>query len=328
MTFNILTPQQLNKFTKVRSGEVKFGESITCLNSLEELNKRDEEFVILGIPENIGIRANYGASNAHLMWKEFLKAFLNIQSNSYNHPEDVIILGEFDTSRQQERALNLELPQQAEVFGDLVQELDEAVSKLIQQIVSLGKTPIVIGGGHNNAYPIIKGVSRALDQKINVLNIDAHTDYRDLEHRHSGNGFSYARAHQFLDKYAVFGLHKNYTSDDIFQEFEGDKKMKFDLFENLVHLTTLDKTVHFKSMMNFLDNKFGLELDCDAIENFPTSASTPSGFSMADIRTFIKVTRNSESKYLHICEAQPSNYFNSGKALAYFVSDYIRKNKS
>ena len=328
MTFNIFTPQKLKNFTKIRSGEVKLGESINSLNSIDELQNRDEQFVVLGIPENIGIRANYGASNAHLMWEEFLKAFLNIQSNKHNHPEDVIILGEFNTASLQERALNLELPEQAEVFDDLVQELDEAVSQLIQQIVKSEKTPIVIGGGHNNAYPIIKGVSEALDQKINVLNIDAHTDYRSLEHRHSGNGFSYAKAHQFLDKYAVFGLHKNYTSDDIFQEFEEDKKMKFDLFEDLVHLTTLDKTVHFKSMMNFLDNKFGLELDCDAIENFPSSASTPCGFSMADIRTFIKVTRNSQSKYLHICEAQPSNHFSSGKALAYFVSDYIRKNKS
>nr|WP_233167177.1 arginase family protein [Pedobacter sp. ASV2] len=35
------------------------------------------------------------------------------------------------------------------------------VFPIIEKIVAAGKVPIVIGGGHNNAYPIIKGSSLA-----------------------------------------------------------------------------------------------------------------------------------------------------------------------
>ena len=86
------------------------------------------------------------------------------------------------------------------------------MTNLIFKIVSAGKTPIVIGGGHNNAYGNIKGTSLALNKPINVINFDAHTDFRALEGRHSGNGFSYAFQEGFLNNYFIFGIHENYSS--------------------------------------------------------------------------------------------------------------------
>lgn len=327
MNFNLFTQQQLEQYTNHRIGEVKLGEQITPIQHLKDLQHRNEQFVILGIPENIGIKANYGASDAHLTWNEFLKSFLNIQANQHNHPEEVIVLGEFNTAELQQKAKNLKPSEDAEALGELVEELDEAVAEIIKQIIENNKIPIIIGGGHNNAFGIIKGVSQAHKRAINILNIDAHTDFRRLEHRHSGNGFSYAYEYKYLEKFAVFGLHKNYTPADLLEKFDHDKRLKYEFFEDLLHLTSLDKTVHFKSAMNFLDNKFGLEIDCDAIENFPSSAVTPNGFSTSDIRTFIKASRVSDTHYLHLCEASPSKTLNIGKALTYLVSDYIRTNK-
>jgi formiminoglutamase len=49
---------------------------------------------------------------------------------------------------------------------------------------------------------------------INAINFDAHSDFRILEGRHSGNGFSYAYEEGFL-KNIVFGLHENYTSKSV-----------------------------------------------------------------------------------------------------------------
>ena len=85
-----------------------------------------------------------------------------------------------------------------EEYRKAVPIIDDAVLELIQRIVASGKTPIVVGGGHNNAYPIIKGTALALagsgDLKgINCINLDAHIDYRLAEGRHSGNGFRYAK---------------------------------------------------------------------------------------------------------------------------------------
>ena len=69
---------------------------------------------------------------------------------------------------------------------------------LLKIIIKAKKIPIIVGGGHNNAYGIIKGSALALNKKINVLNIDAHADFRPLEGRHSGNGFSYAFHEGFI----------------------------------------------------------------------------------------------------------------------------------
>ena len=56
---------------------------------------------------------------------------------------------------------------------------DHTVSAVVRRITELGAIPIVIGGGHNNAYGCLKGSSEAKERSINCLNIDAHTDLRD-----------------------------------------------------------------------------------------------------------------------------------------------------
>jgi formiminoglutamase len=74
---------------------------------------------------------------------------------------------------------------------------------------NLVKNPII--GGHNNSYGNIKGTALAKGKPVNAINFDAHSDFRILEGRHSGNGFSYAYEEGFLKKF-YFGLHENYTS--------------------------------------------------------------------------------------------------------------------
>mgnify|MGYP000518135647 CR=1 FL=1 len=69
-------------------------------------------------------------------------------------------------------------------------------------------------------------------------------------------------------------------------------------------------------------NEFGLEIDCDSIQNFNASAKTPSGFGIDEIRNMIKMLKNNPLKYIHICEAIPSS--TTGKSLSYFVSDLIK----
>ncbi|MDN6280323.1 MAG: formimidoylglutamase [Psychroflexus sp.] len=326
MNLRIYSTADYAKYTKTRIGETKFGEKLSPIQKLQDLASHDAKYVLFGIPENIGIRANHGHSLAHETWPTFLSAFLNIQTNTHNNPEDVLLLGELITQDYMHQAEELQMPEDADKLGALVEQIDDDVAQIVQHIVEAHKIPIVIGGGHNNAFGIIKGMYLAQQEPLNVLNIDAHSDFRRLEHRHSGNGFSYAKSKEYLDKYMVFGLHKNYTSEAIFKEFDASKSLKYELYEDLEHLTTLDKSVRFKSALNFVKQNFGLELDCDAITDFPSSAQSPSGFSMPEIRTFIKIARKSKSQcqYLHICEAAPRENSAAGKALSYIVSDFIR----
>lgn len=332
----LLTKTTVESLTKPRSGETKFGEHSKVLTSTngiyDNIKSLDVNYVILGIPEDIGVYANLGNTGASKAYEATIKVLLNIQSNPFTHADKVLVLGHLDFSEELETmtTLNRETPKDLKKIRQLVDQIDKEVSDAVYTIVKAGKTPIIIGGGHNNAYGNIKGTSLALHQSINAINLDAHTDFRALEGRHSGNGFSYAYAEGFLDKYFMFGLHENYTSQDIFNTLNSKKALNYNTFEDLEVRKNLSFTNELKRAIDHIYKKpFGIEIDCDAIKNIPSSAQTPSGFSVEKARQLIHFFgKHENATYLHICEAAPKKkQMNAvGKLITYFITDFIKSN--
>jgi len=322
--FDFYNKENIHHFINQRKGETKFGEQLQFCTNFDELENHDATYVIFGVPEDIGVRGNFGKTGTAKAWKSFLKAFVNIQVNKYNSAENSIILGEINCSSFMKDALETHTKIE---LGEIVQQIDEQVAYVIEKIIKADKIPVIIGGGHNNSYGNIKGASKALDRSINVLNVDAHTDLRKIDYRHSGNGFRYAKEEEYLDWYALVGIHKNYTPQYIFDYMDAEKHISYSFLEEYLHLTTIEKLIKFKRATDFVKNRFGLEIDCDSISNFESSAMTPSGFSINEVRSFIKLSKKQEVLYLHLCEASPEENPMVGKALSYFVSDFIREEK-
>ncbi len=325
----IYSPEDVVSIIKPRVGETKFGEKLNYLKSLDDLKNHPAKYVLLGIPEDIGVRANYGNPGTSKAWGNALGSILNIQNNHFTNAENVILLGEIDCDTQMEQAENItnKDPHFAEALGELVTQIDHKVSEVVKAIVAAGKFPIIIGGGHNNSFGNIKGTSEALQKPTNCINFDAHTDFRSLEHRHSGNGFSYAFVDGFLEKYFIMGLHRNYTSEAVFNSMEKNShRVKFNLFEDISILQKISFSEALKEAENFccMEN-FGIELDMDAIEMMGSSAITPSGFTLTEARKFVShFSKNENARYLHICEGSPKAGISAnqvGKAIAYLVSD-------
>lgn len=333
--FNFFTDKDCAIYLKKREGEIKFGEKLQYVESFATLDSNKAKYVLFGIPEDIGVRANYGRAGTSQAWTAFLRNILNIQANSFTNPENTIILGEIDCSNQMQQAekILIEDPHYAEKLGELVLQIDHKVSEVVKKIMEMGKVPIIIGGGHNNCYGNLKGTSEALRKKVNAINFDAHTDFRALEHRHSGNGFSYAFEDGYLDKYFIFGLHRNYTSSTIFETIEKYiARIKFDMFEDILVGNHKNFEESLKDAEDFCGiDDFGLEMDMDAIENMGSSAISPSGFTLLEARQFNSYfSKNVNCRYIHICEGSPkSEIFPNqvGKAIAYLVSDTINFNR-
>jgi formiminoglutamase len=330
MNIKLYSKSNIEKFISKRTGEVKFGEKLQFLEKIQGLKDHPAKYVLLGIPEDVGVRANYGKPGTSQAWDALLRSLVNIQVNRYNNPENLILLGELDCKGFMEKASLIDEsdPNYHTKLGDIVKQIDLQVAELIEFIISAGKTPIIIGGGHNNAYGNIKGAAKALGDPVNVINIDAHTDLRLLKHRHSGNGFSYAIKGQYLRKYSVFGLHKNYTPEYIFKEMDATENLKYYMAEDLLKFPDELARRFLDALELVADTNFGFELDCDAIANFPSSAKSPSGFSLDQVRNFLKLASEKPNcRYLHICEAAPETQESgqTGKALSYFVSDFISK---
>lgn len=320
----IYTKNDFLDLVNPRSGETKLGEKVQVYPhsgiplSIAGLELSTAKFVLLGIPEDIGVRANLGIGGTQSAWPVALKTLLNIQSNHFLSGEDILVLGHIQ--------VNEPTDQSVESLRAKTATIDALVCPIIEKIIAADKIPIVIGGGHNNAFPIIWGSSLALRQALNVANIDAHADLRNpAEGRHSGNGFSAALEKGFLNGYRVFGLHENYANPAL-NNLTGNN-IKCAYFEDLLQ-SEQSISEQWQAFMKGLAEHSGLEIDLDSIENVLSSASSPSGFALNDIRKIL-LTNTKKWRYLHICEGavQLENGredLSTGKTIAYLVSDFIK----
>jgi len=334
------TIKDLAKITNHRSGEIKFGEKMLTIpkdaDPTDFLKKCEAKYVLFGIPEDIGIRANYGRPGAASAWDSAIKSIANIQHNRFCKGSQLVVLGQLDVSELMKNVESLDFNDidDRSKLSQLVDKIDKDVSHIIFNLVKLGKTPIVIGGGHNNSYGNIKGTALAKGKPINAINFDAHSDFRILEGRHSGNGFSYAYEEGFLKKYFIFGLHENYTSKsvlDIIKKIED--RVRYTTYDSISIRREKEFDQEMAHALEFVNDEFfGIEIDLDAIPNIACSAMTMSGFSVEQLRQFISFFgKNKNASYLHICEGAPdlgeeNNNHLIGKLIGYLITDFIKSN--
>lgn len=337
-SLHLYSKKDIEHLTRKRTNEIKIGEDVTVLKSEtnweEELKNSHCKFVLLGIPEDVGVKANYGRGGAHTAWKPALDSFLSQQSNEFLNGKNVCVLGHIFVEDVMEKSETLQAKNKNDMaeLRKLVSIIDERVSEIVTKIISCKKIPIIIGGGHNNAYPIIKGCSLALDKKINVINCDPHTDFRALEGRHSGNGFSYAYQENFMANYSVFCMHEQYNTDTVLKVFTANNNHLYystyeDVFirENKTFTDTLHQNIGFVK-----NNVCGVEIDLDAITNVPSSAKTSSGISPVQARQYIyQCAKKLDALYLHIAEGAPILSHikadnKTGKLIGYLIADFIK----
>jgi formiminoglutamase len=334
------TINDLAKVTNHRRGEIKYGEKMIVvpkeIDILLFLKECEAKFVLFGIPEDIGVRANFGRPGAASAWESAIKSIANIQHNRFCKGSQLLVLGKLDVCEEMKEVKNLDFNNvnDRKRLSQLVEVIDKEVSHIIFNIIKSGKTPIIIGGGHNNAYGNIKGTALAKGKPINAINFDAHSDFRILEGRHSGNGFSYVYEEGFLKKYFIFGLHENHTSKSVLDIIKKtEDRLRYNTYDSIKIRKEKDFNNELVQAMKFIESDdFGIEIDLDAIPGIASSAMTLSGFSIEELRQFISYFgKNKKAAYLHICEGAPDlgevkNSHLIGKLIGYLVTDLIKSN--
>jgi formiminoglutamase len=342
--FKYYSKADILSLTKVRRFETKLGERIQSFpekcSLAEGLARSTATYVLLGIPEDIGVRANFGRGGADTGWLPFLASFLNTQSNDFLQGDNILLLGHFDFGDIkyliENNAGNPD--ELIDAYRHAVNLIDEEVESLINSIASAGKIPIVVGGGHNNAYPIIKGVSKGLFKagiiplaQINCINMDAQSDYRPAEGRHSGNAFRYAEDDGYLGKYCIVGLHENYLPQNVLLEIRENPFVQYSSYEDIfIHekKNFIQSVAHATGFTE--DGYTGIEMDLDSIQNTLSSAFTPSGITALQARQYIHFTAtDAKVAYLHITEgacrlADGRKDDSTGKLISYLVSDFVK----
>lgn len=328
MHFHPATVADIQSRTRTRPHETKLGERILVQAALVHSSPR---FVLFGVKEDLGARANFGLGGAATAWDSFLNAFLNVQDSLFLRGQEIQLLGHFDFTV---------LPNHTDVvlMRQQVEQIDAEVSALLSQIVGAGKIPLIIGGSHAGAYANLKGAALGLRKSnptalVNCINLDAHSDYRIKEGRHSGNGFRYAQEEGYLQHYSILGLHENYTPENILQDLERHPAIQFSTWEDIFLREKLSFAQALEQSIGFTQrgaDRVGIELDVDCIENVLSSALTPSGISTQQARYCLYQTAwRCEIAYLHICEAATHlenglENRSTGKLLSYLVSDFVK----
>ena len=328
----------LASITQHRSGEVKFGEQILTVPQEENVEdciaKTEAPFVLFGIPEDIGVQANFGIKGTASAFTNALKSLVNMQHNKFCKGSKILLLGHLNVQNVMSQAalLNAYNKEERKILFQLVEQIDKDVSHIISVIVKHGKIPIIIGGGHNNAYGIIKGLALAKGKMVNAINLDAHTDFRTMEGRHSGNGFTYAFEEHFLKRYFVFGLHEGFVPKSVFSTIKSiPETINYNTYEEIEVRKEKNFESELEVALEYIKKEpFGIEIDLDAIPNVFASAMTISGFSVEKVRQFVHYFgKNKNASYLHICEGAPDldstcNNHLTGKLIAYLITDFIK----
>ena len=310
-SFERFTKEKAATFYSKRDGEIRVGE-IVPQNSVVS-----SKFILLGIEESAGPIANNGFSGSENAWSSFLANFLNTQIHKHFLGKEIAILGSIK---------NINPPVSIDEAKIQVEELDAFVLEILNQELSQNQIPIVIGGGHNNALPLMRWSAQT--NGINCINIDPHADCRNTEARHSGNSFSTALEEKTIKSYSVLGLHDAYNNQFILDFLE-----KHSCFHTFYEDYLLGKSTLLTDFQKRVDElipteKIAMEIDMDVIAFMPSSALSPSGFSVDQIRAVCLSLRTIQSKvsYLHFPEAAPKTPIEQkivGKALSYFVRDFV-----
>jgi len=342
----IYNKQDVLSLTKLRRFETKLGERLQVIHDVAEMENSisgsSAKYVLFGIPEDLGAKGNLGIGGTDTLWIPFLQSFLNVQSNDFLDGNEILLVGHFDfgdiqylidtTAKSDDEKI--------EAYRHAVNSIDDEVEHLVKIITEAKKIPVVIGGGHNNSYPLIKGAAKGWHKagvlplaQINCINLDAHADYRPMEGRHSGNAFRYAEEDGYLQKYCVIGLHENYLPQNIWIDIVNNPFIDCITFEDIfVHekRTFLQSVAHATGFTE--DTLTGIDIDLDSIQNTLSSAMTPVGITPVQARQYVSFTAaDSKPAYFYICEGATRlndgrTDATSGKLISYLLSDFIKAN--
>ncbi len=343
--FKPYSKEDILSLTKIRRYETKLGERLQAIKPdkdwVAQIQSSSAKYVLLGIPEDIGVKANDGIGGADTNWLSFLHSFLNMQSNDFLPGETILLLGHFDFGDIKYLVENNAYGQEEliEAYRNAVNLIDEQVENVVKVIAANKKIPIVIGGGHNNAYPIIKGVAKGLYKaeilplsQINVINLDAHADFRTQEGRHSGNAFRYAATDGYLGKYSVIGLHECYLPQNVLMDIYEDPFINYITYEDIFLREKKSFIQAIAHATGFTEDTYtGIELDLDCIENVLSSSITPAGINVLQARQYVSFAAlDTKVAYLHICEGATQlsdgrKNESTGKLISYLVNDFIKE---
>jgi formiminoglutamase len=195
------------------------------LGSYIAIHERDDIKVsMIGFPSDVGVQINGGRPGASKAPDLIFDRLMQLTPHSLNADEHIRLL-------RRTRS-----PEILSCSGDVASD-QAKLGSLVKMDLNNDVIPVIAGGGHETAFGHYLGYAIA-GRPVHILNIDAHTDVRDLKDKnpHSGSPFRQALEDEsgLCKSYTVFGLqpssvafeHLEYVRKTGSAVFAGDFRME------------------------------------------------------------------------------------------------------
>ncbi len=234
--------------------------------------------VLVGVPQHIGVERNNGRPGAAEAPNAIRKMLYRMATSA------------IQTEVQDDRLVVTDagnLVTQGKTLEQIHDELHDVVAGLMRS----GAIPIVLGGGHDSAWPTLRAYE-TIGKPFGVVNIDAHADVRPLQpgsRAHSGSPFRqlldapHSKLHagafvEFgLQPHAVAMAHLEYVLNRGMHAVMLEEARKEGAWERCMARVAAAETMH-------------VSLDMDAFASaFAPGVSAPSsdGFTPSEVADFL-----------------------------------------
>lgn len=161
--------------------------------------------VLIGVPQDIGVERNGGRAGAASAPASIRRALTKMATGGMSPALSegrlrIADAGDIDTE------------------GKTLEQIHDELHDVVAEVLRAGYIPIVLGGGHDCAWPTIRAMETTC-QPYGVINIDAHADVRPLKEgrAHSGSPFyqllTMSDSHLLPGGFVEFGLQCNSVAE-------------------------------------------------------------------------------------------------------------------
>lgn len=260
----------------------------------EQKDYEDADIVILGCPQDEGVRRNNGREGAALAPLKIREQFYKL--TTLNITKKICDIGDVK-------------------IGSSLEETHDTHFEIVKQILADGKRLIVLGGGNDISYPDGRAMSEVFGADTWIaVNVDAHLDVRVAEQRNSGTPYRQLLEEELLlPKYFYeVGFQTQFCSPVYYDYIRSLGVHRISL-EMLRSRSEPDQEIKEQIRLHFINHSssmstfFGFDLDAVRSSDAPgTSAPSPLGLRAGEFITLVKYAASlANTKLIEFSEVNP-----------------------
>ena len=245
-------------------------------------------FVIVGCPQDEGVRRNQGRPGAAEAPDKIRQALYKLSAPA-KLQEGLL----FDAGNT--------------LIGETLEETHQNQTQVVAQLVKDDKIAIILGGGNDISYPDGVALSKRYS-KFLAINVDSHFDVRENNQRNSGTPYRQLLEEKIIDPKHFYELAiQPLANSAVYSDYLKKKKVTAVMLEQL-RKKGVEKTLKYILKSDKSKSIFwGIDMDSVRSSDAPgVSASYPTGLTAEEILSITAIAgQDKRSRILEISEVNP-----------------------